>query len=97
MQGDHDELEIFLEIHLIAFTNRSKFKFQRRENTCFLKRKLGLTSWVMERVVSADLQRRGCDSVGMDRGFNVATDWPGISSFVGLTLLQNEATIGPRS
>ena len=29
--------------------------------------------------MSADLQRRGCDSVGMDRGFNVAMDWPGIS------------------
>ena len=29
--------------------------------------------------MSADLQRRGCDFVGMDRGFNVATDWPGIS------------------
>ena len=45
----------------------------------------------------ADLRRRGCDSVGMGRGFNVATDWPGISGFVGLTLLQNEATVGPRS
>ena len=47
--------------------------------------------------MSAALQRRGCDSVGMDRGFNVTTDWPGISGFVGLTLLQNEATIRPRS
>ena len=45
--------------------------------------------------MSADLQRRGCDSVGMDRGFNVTRDWPRISGFVGLTLLQNEATIGP--
>ena len=29
--------------------------------------------------MGADLQCRGCDSVGMDRGFNVAMDWPGIS------------------
>ena len=29
--GDHDELEIFLEIRLIAFTNRSKVKFSKGE------------------------------------------------------------------
>ena len=36
MQGDHDELEIFLEIRLIHFTNRSKVEFQR-ENTSLFK------------------------------------------------------------
>ena len=40
--------------------------------------------------MSADLQRRGCGSVGMGRGFNDATDWPRISGFVGLTLVQND-------
>ena len=36
MRGDHDELEIFLEIRLIYFTNRSKVLFQR-ENTWLFK------------------------------------------------------------
>ena len=35
MRGDHDELEIFLEIRLIAFTNRSKVEEQRREIHAF--------------------------------------------------------------
>ena len=35
MRGDHDELEIFLEIRLIPFTNRSKVEEQRREIHAF--------------------------------------------------------------
>ena len=38
--GDHDELEIFREISLIHFTNRSKVVF-RRENTSVFKGKFG--------------------------------------------------------
>ena len=34
--GDHNELEIFLEIRLIQFTNRSKVSRTRRENTPIL-------------------------------------------------------------
>ena len=37
--GDHDELEIFLEIRLIHFTNQSKVSFQR-ENTLLFKGKI---------------------------------------------------------
>ena len=36
--GDHDELEIFLEIRLIAFTNRSKVKFEREKYIGFKER-----------------------------------------------------------
>ena len=35
MRGNHDELEIFLEIRLISFTNRLKVQEQRREIHAF--------------------------------------------------------------
>ena len=35
MRGDHDELEIFLEIRLIYFTNGSKVEKIRREIHAF--------------------------------------------------------------
>ena len=34
-RGDHEELEIFLEIHLIHFTNRSKVKKIREDTSSF--------------------------------------------------------------
>ena len=51
-------LEIFLEICLIPSRIDQKLK-RKGEVHGYLKRKLGLKSWVMERVVSA-----GCDVVG---------------------------------
>ena len=39
-RGDHDELEIFLEIRLICFTNRSKVE-EQEEKYMFLKRIFG--------------------------------------------------------
>ena len=53
MQGDHDELKIFLEIRLIPSRIDQKLKNKERVHG-FLKRKLGLKSWVMERVMHVD-------------------------------------------
>ena len=58
MRVDHDELQIFLEICLIYFTNRSKVK-EQKENTSLLKGNLAQNSWVIDAVVGADLRRHG--------------------------------------
>ena len=49
-RGDHDELEIFLKICLIPFTNRSKVE-EQRENTWVFKGEISPKSWAIEAVV----------------------------------------------
>ena len=56
-RGDHDELEIFLEIRLIAFTNRSKVQFEREKYIGFIE-EIGLE------IVG--------DGAGRERGFAVS-------------------------
>ena len=56
--GDHDELKIFLEIFLIPSRIDQNLKFQRGVHG-FLKRKLGLESWVIEHVVRAVFKSHG--------------------------------------
>ena len=73
MCGDHDELEIFLEIHLIYFTNRSKVKEQGR-NTWLFKGRISRNTWVIEAVLGAVLRSPGSDSLARRRGFNFVTN-----------------------
>ena len=94
--GDHDELEIFLEICLIHFTNRSKVE-EQRENTWLFKGKISPKSWAIEAVVEAIFRGRWSGSLGRRRGF-------GIGHELALIPLQSEprsghdrATIGRRS
>ena len=58
MRGDHDELEIFLEIHLIPSRIDQKLK-NKGEKYMFLKGKLGLILRAIETVVA-----RICNVVG---------------------------------
>ena len=52
MQGDHDELEVFLEIRLILSRIDQKLKNKGRIHG-FLKGKLARGSWAIEAVVEA--------------------------------------------
>ena len=58
MWGDHEELEIFLEIRLIYFTNRSKVEEQEGRIHAF-KGNLARRSWPIDAVVGADCRGRG--------------------------------------
>ena len=56
--GDHDELEIFLEIRLIP--SRIDQKLKNKEGKCmFLKGELGPILRAIEAVVGAELKHRG--------------------------------------
>ena len=93
MRGDHDTLEIFLEIRLIAFTNRSKVKFQREKYIGF-KEEIGLE------IVG--------DGAGRERGFAasrerfhlcgvVAPEFVANFPQISLNGCHDCTTIGPRS
>ena len=78
MRGDHDELEIFLEICLIPSRIDQKLKDKGRIHG-FLKEKLAQKSCAIEAVVGADLRGRGSDSLARHCGFNSAMNQPGFS------------------
>ena len=67
------ELKTFLETRLISSGVDPKLKNKGRIHR-FLERKLGSKTWAMEAIMEAVLWRRGSDSVGIDRGFNSATN-----------------------
>ena len=92
MQGDHDELEIFIEIRLIHFTNRSKIEEQEEEHR-FLKRILAKKSSPIDAVVGADWRRHESDSLGIDRGSRIGAECATIS----LQKSHDRATITSRS
>ena len=75
MQGDHEELEIFLKICLIHFTNRSKVE-EQEGRVHALKGILAQKSWPIDAVVGADCRCHGSDSLGWLCGFNPATNRP---------------------
>ena len=52
MRGDHDELEIFLEIRLIPSRIHQKLKNKGR-NTLVFKEKISTKSWEIEAIVEA--------------------------------------------
>ena len=56
MRGDHDEIEIFLEIRLIPSRIDQKLK-NNEELDGFLKGKLAKKSWAVEAFMGADLGR----------------------------------------
>ena len=58
MRGDHDELEIFLEICLIPSRIDQKLK-NKEGKYIFLKGELGPILRAIEAVVGAELKRRG--------------------------------------
>ena len=64
MWGDHNELEIFLEIRFIPSRMDQKLKNKERVHG-FLKREIGPNSWVIEAVVGAVFRGRGGDSLGL--------------------------------
>ena len=67
------ELKTFLETRLISSRVDQKLKNKGRIHR-FLKRKLGSQTWAIEAIVEAVWWRRGGDSVGIDHGFNSATN-----------------------
>ena len=87
MRGDHDELEIFLEICLIPSRIDQKLK-NKGGNTWVFKGKISPKLWAVEAVVGAVLRSRGSDSLGPHRGFNFATN--------PLQFHFQSTTIGPR-
>ena len=72
-RGDHDELEIFLKIHLIPSRIDQKLK-NKREIHRFLKGNFARRSWPIDAVVGAICRGRESCSLGIDRGFNSATN-----------------------
>ena len=58
MRGDHDELEIFLEIRLIPSRIDQKLK-NKEEIHGFLKGELARRSWAIDAFVGAETMRRG--------------------------------------
>ena len=66
MRGEHDELEIFLEICLIPSRIDQKLK-NKRGKYMVLKRKLGPILRAIKAVVGAVLQGRGGDSLARHR------------------------------
>ena len=68
--GDHDELEIFLEICLISSRIDQKLK-NKGEIHGFLKGKLAKNRGQLSAVVGADLKHRESDSPWRRRGFQI--------------------------
>ena len=66
MQGDHDELKIFLEIRLIPSRIDQKLK-NKRGKYMLLKREIGPKLWAIEAVVGAESRHRGSDSLARRR------------------------------
>ena len=96
MRGDHDELEIFLKIWLIHFTNRLKVE-EQRENTQLFKGKISLKSWAIEAVVEAICKGCGSGSFGRHRGFRIGHELALISLQLELRSRHDRATIATRS
>ena len=90
------ELKTFLETRLIYSRVDQKLKNKGR-NTLVLKRKLGLKSWVMERVVSAVLRGRGNDSLGRLQNSRIGSEFRFDFAPNGFHFSHDRATIGPRS
>ena len=67
------EPKTFLETQLISSRFDQKLK-NKEGQYMFLKGKLAQKSWAIEAVMGADLKRRGGDFVGIDRGFDSATN-----------------------
>ena len=93
MQGDHDELEIFLEIRLIPFRNRSKVE-ERLRNTWVFKEENWpensgrlIRSWArIDAFVDAVFKHHGS-------GLHSAASWPQSRADLALIPLQLGATI----
>ena len=73
MRGDHDELEIFLEICLIPSRIDQKLKNKGRIHG-FLKGKLGPILRQFDVDVGADWKRRGSDSPRRRSGFQIGLE-----------------------
>ena len=71
MRGDHDELEIFLEICLIPSPIDQKLK-NKGGNTWVFIGKISPKSWAIKVVVGTDLMRRGSGSLGRRRVASIA-------------------------
>ena len=85
MQRDHDELKIFLEIHLIPSRIDQKLK-NKEGKYMLLKREIRPENRAIGAVVEVVCKGRGSGSLGRGCGFNSATSLTSI-------LLQHE----PRS
>ena len=70
MRGDHDELEIFLEICLIPSRIDQNLR-TKKGITSVLKRKISPESWAIEAVVEAVLQGRGRKSLARRRSSRI--------------------------
>ena len=71
MRGDHDELEIFIEIRLIPSRIDQKLKNKGRIHG-FLKGKLTRRSWAIHAVVGVELCVVGVVSIEQHCGFKSA-------------------------
>ena len=81
---------------LNSFTNRSKLEVSKGVHG-FLKRKLGLESWVIERVVRAVFKRRGSGFPCMALWLQIRGEGAWISLRKGHEFRHDRATIAPRS
>ena len=95
-RGDHDEIEIFLEICLIPSRIDQKLKNKGRIHG-FLKGKLARRSWAIEAVVEAVLGGRGSDSLGRCRGSPIGGKLVSIFASKEPRSRLDRATIAPRS
>ena len=69
------ELETFLEIRLIFHESIKSWR-TRRENTLLFKENFARKPWPIDAVVGADWRRCRIDFLGINRGFNPATNQP---------------------
>ena len=94
--GDHDELEIFLEIRLISSRINQKLKNKGRIHG-FLKGKLARRSWAIEAVVEAICRGHGSGSLGRRRGFQIGHELRDNFASNEPRLHHDRATIVPQS
>ena len=93
MRGDHDELEIFLEIRLIPSRIDQKLK-NKGEIHGFLKGELAQKFQLFDPVVGTNLRRHGGTFTWRRRGFNSATIWTGFSGGFSLNFSSKAPRLG---
>ena len=96
MWGDHDELEIFLEICLIPSRIDQKLK-NKEEIHGSLKGKLAQKLWAVDAFMGAILWGRGSDSLGQCRGSRICGKFASIFASKGPRSRYDRATIASRS
>ena len=100
MRGDHDDLEIFLEIRLIPSRIDQKLKNKGRIHG-FLKGNFARRSWPIDAIVGAICKGRWSGSLGQRRSFGIGHELalilPRFSLQNSNDFRHDQSTIAPRS